>query len=123
MRALKSTVEALKKAGHEVVDWDTSLHDQIQSTVWQMFFLDGGKEVFDVLRKGNEGPVKCIEFALRGGPYETPRHYTIEETWKVSIIPKKMETCTADYHRSTRIEQNNKPHTQKCGMKQVLTLS
>lgn len=83
MRALETTVEALKKAGHEVINWDTSLHDQIQATVWQMFFLDGGKEVFDVFREGNEGPVKCIEFALRGGPYETPRHYTIEETWKV----------------------------------------
>ncbi|CAG8978766.1 hypothetical protein HYALB_00012498 [Hymenoscyphus albidus] len=103
-RALKTTVDALKSSGHEIIDWDTSLHDDIQSTVWQMFFLDGGKEVFDVFREGNEGPVKCIEFALRGGPYSTPRHYTVEESWKINSERTKQQTAYASMWNETGVD-------------------
>lgn len=120
MRALKTAVEALKSAGHEVLDWDTSLHLEIQSTLWQMFFLDGAKEVVDVFESGNEGPVECINWALQGGPFETPRSYTVEETWKVRQYPYKVELLSNNY-RSTLVVTNSKQSTLRCGTKQVST--
>jgi amidase len=33
MRALKTAFDALTQAGHEVIEWDTSLHDDVQATL------------------------------------------------------------------------------------------
>ena len=118
MRALRTAVEALKSAGHEVVDWDTSLHLEVQSTLWQMFFLDGAKEVVDVFESGNEGPVECIDWALQGGPFGTPRAYTVEETWKVRLRSQEVDP-TSNNHRSTLVETNNRQSMHRCGMKQA----
>ena len=49
-----------------------------------MFFLDAGKEVWDVLDLGHEGPVNVIMTALDKAP---PDEYTVSETWKVSRQP------------------------------------
>ena len=33
MRALKTAYDAFTKAGHEVIEWDTSLHEEVQSVL------------------------------------------------------------------------------------------
>ena len=98
MRALKTAVDALMSAGHKVIDWDASLHEEIQSTLWKMFFLDAGEEVLRVFETGKEGPVDCIDFALRGGPFTPPRAYAIDETWKVG---SSQVAPTADANKSS----------------------
>ncbi|RAR12273.1 fatty-acid amide hydrolase protein [Stemphylium lycopersici] len=44
-RALKETVEKIKKAGHEVLDWDPKLHPTALELLGRMFVADGGKSV------------------------------------------------------------------------------
>lgn len=86
IRALKATAKQLMAAGHEVVNWDTSLHKEIQKTVVQMYFLDAGNEFWATFKLGNEPPVEIVESFLQQAP---ERAYTIEETWKVSLTPSQ----------------------------------
>lgn len=53
-RALKETVESLKKAGHEVVDWDPKHHQQALELLARMFVADGGKSVEALLAPTGE---------------------------------------------------------------------
>ncbi|KAH7394422.1 amidase signature domain-containing protein [Pyrenochaeta sp. MPI-SDFR-AT-0127] len=44
-RALQETAEKLKKAGHEVIDWDPKLHVTALTLLGKLFVADGGKSV------------------------------------------------------------------------------
>lgn len=81
-RALKSAAEKFKAAGHEIIDWDTSAHKEIQELVIQMYFLDAAHEFLSTFQLGNEPPVEIIRDALNQAP---ARPYTIEETWQVRL--------------------------------------
>ncbi|KAH8592815.1 glutamyl-tRNA amidotransferase-like protein subunit A [Bisporella sp. PMI_857] len=100
-RALELVKEKLEKAGHEVISWDTSIHDSVQNTLWQMFFLDAAKEVEDVFHDGGEEPVGCIKTALKGGPYGTPKAYTVPETFKINKTREKQQLAYAKQWNET----------------------
>lgn len=53
-RALKQTVEKLKQAGHEVVEWEPALHAQGLSLLSRMFVADGGKSIKNLLAPVDE---------------------------------------------------------------------
>lgn len=53
-RALKETVDKLKKAGHEIIEWHPSLHAQALSILGRMFVADGGKSVRAILEPTEE---------------------------------------------------------------------
>ncbi|EAT78413.2 hypothetical protein SNOG_14176 [Parastagonospora nodorum SN15] len=53
-RALKETVESLKKSGHEVVEWDPKLHAKALDQLGRMFVADGGKTVKNLLAPTGE---------------------------------------------------------------------
>jgi amidase len=53
-RALKETVESLKKAGHEIVEWDPKLHAKALDQLGRMFVADGGKTVKNLLAPTDE---------------------------------------------------------------------
>ncbi|KAF2638234.1 amidase [Massarina eburnea CBS 473.64] len=53
-RALKETVEKLKRAGHDIVEWDPSLHAQGLSILERLFVADGGKSVKKLLAPTDE---------------------------------------------------------------------
>ncbi|KAF2107543.1 amidase signature domain-containing protein [Lophiotrema nucula] len=53
-RALKETVEKLKKAGHEIVEWSPTLHLKALDNLGRMFLADGGKSVRALLEPTNE---------------------------------------------------------------------
>ncbi|KAF2713668.1 amidase [Pleomassaria siparia CBS 279.74] len=53
-RALKETVEQLKKAGHEIIEWDPVLHSKALQLLGRMFVADGGKSVEALLAPTQE---------------------------------------------------------------------
>ncbi|KAF2677776.1 amidase [Lentithecium fluviatile CBS 122367] len=53
-RALKDTVQKLKKAGHEIIEWDPVLHPQLLDILGRMFVADGGKSVQALLAPTEE---------------------------------------------------------------------
>lgn len=80
-RALKEVVSALTDAGHYVIDWDASLHRDLHDVTNEVYFLDGGAEYHEKLDEGREPAVPIIKWLL---DEKATRHYTVEETWKVS---------------------------------------
>lgn len=54
MRALRQTVEKLKAAGHEIMDWSPEDHETGLKLLLRMFVADGGKAVKAALEKTGE---------------------------------------------------------------------
>lgn len=48
-RALRETVDKLKTAGFEIVEWDTKLHEKIYEVLGEIFLSDGGITVQKML--------------------------------------------------------------------------
>ncbi|KAF2268371.1 acetamidase [Lojkania enalia] len=72
-RALKETAEKLKKAGHEIVDWDPVLHPQATRLLGRMFIADGGKSIRKLLAPTEEPfrpEMNFYEKATELGSYE-----------------------------------------------------
>ncbi|KAF1981831.1 acetamidase [Aulographum hederae CBS 113979] len=70
-RALRETVEKLKKAGHEIIEWDNKLHERGLTILGQFFLADGGKSVKAILdpveepfRSEMEAYSKCTELGV-----------------------------------------------------------
>ncbi|KAF2455595.1 fatty-acid amide hydrolase [Lineolata rhizophorae] len=53
-RALKETAEKLRKAGHDIVDWDPKMHSQAAKILGRMFLADGGKSIRKILEPYEE---------------------------------------------------------------------
>ena len=80
LRSLKETVMALEAAGHKVIPWKPLSHNEIMAVTLQMYFMDGGKALRDLLQKGGEEPLPLLAMALSlTGPQPS-----IEQGWEVS---------------------------------------
>jgi amidase len=53
-RALNVTSECLKKAGHEILEWDPKLHAKAIELLGRMFVADGGKSIEAALAPTDE---------------------------------------------------------------------
>ncbi|KAL2861175.1 amidase signature domain-containing protein [Aspergillus lucknowensis] len=72
-RALKETVDKLKTAGHEIVTWAPTEHQDLVQTLARMFVADGGKSVRKLLEPTGEPfrpEMKMYEDATELGVYE-----------------------------------------------------
>lgn len=100
-RALRDTVTALRRAGHTVVDFDPSLHAPLIDAVNQAYFLDGGKEYRDTIRKGNEPVIPLLEWTLTNVGSKV---HTLEESWAVNLTRDKLRTAYAKQLRETGVD-------------------
>ncbi|KAJ8111195.1 hypothetical protein OPT61_g6159 [Boeremia exigua] len=73
-RALKETVQSLKRAGHDLIEWDPKqLHLKALQLLGRMFVADGGKSVEALLKPTNEPwrpEMKMYEEASELGTYD-----------------------------------------------------
>jgi amidase len=76
-RALKETVEHLKKAGHELVDWDPKLHPQALQLLGRMFICDGGKSIEALLAPTGE------PFRPEMTQYKNAKELGVYDMWKL----------------------------------------
>ncbi|GAW17476.1 hypothetical protein ANO14919_069330 [Xylariales sp. No.14919] len=53
-RVLHSTVEALRAAGHHIVDWDAQLHAECVEVMDQYYKVDGGEDIRQDVNAGGE---------------------------------------------------------------------
>lgn len=81
VRTLNESVAALQKAGHEIVEWDPSLHRGLIETINKLYFLDGGKEYYDIMEAGNEPLAPLAKWILEKPCCQVT---TSAESWKVS---------------------------------------
>ncbi|KAF2813069.1 fatty-acid amide hydrolase [Mytilinidion resinicola] len=78
-RALRETVEKLKKAGHEVIDWDASTHKQAVSLIQRMFVADGGKSVRHILKPTDE------PFRPEMSAYASASEMGVHDLWQLHL--------------------------------------
>lgn len=83
-RCMEETIQALTAAGHEIFEWDTTLHRELVECVDQMYFQDAGKEYYDIMNKGGEQPVDLLKWILER---ESSKNCSADETWKVCHYP------------------------------------
>lgn len=83
-RAIDTTIASLKKAGHEVIEWEPLNHERLTAIVGEFFLSDGGKH--------------CKEYAgLTGEPffeymkmYETAKNMGVAELWDLQVERTKL---------------------------------
>lgn len=79
IRALQIVVDACRKAGHQVIDWDCSKlrHDYAWEITSSLYWPDGGEEVLGIMRDGGEPVLPLTKFIIEEQP--TVKKMTVTE--------------------------------------------
>lgn len=64
LRGLDIVKEAMRKQGHQIIDWDHTYFKEIRDTIYPFYGADGMKHVKSILAKYNEPPDYHIEKSL-----------------------------------------------------------
>lgn len=95
-RTLNETISKLMAAGHEIVEWEPSLHRELLNTLNKLYFLDGGQECYDVMKLGQEPACPMIQWILEKPEVKLT---TSADSWKVCLLVRytifKLNNATA----------------------------
>ncbi|KAI1183177.1 amidase [Nemania serpens] len=61
VRVLRSAVEALRNAGHKIVDWNAQLHAECVDVMDQFYKADGGEDIRVAVQAGGEPFIKHVQ--------------------------------------------------------------
>ncbi|EXJ83636.1 hypothetical protein A1O1_07260 [Capronia coronata CBS 617.96] len=67
-RVFEETVSRLRKAGHEIVEWDTSLNTECISIMDQYYTADGGEDIRREVTEGGEPFLPHVEALVNRAP-------------------------------------------------------
>jgi amidase len=84
-RALKETTESLKKAGHEIVEWDPKLHRTALELLGRMFVADGGKSVEALLAPTAE------PYRPEMQQYKEAKELGVLDMWKLHLERSELQ--------------------------------
>jgi amidase len=84
-RALKETAESLKKAGHEVIEWDPKLHSKAVELLGRMFVADGGKSVEALLAPTGEPYRPEMEM------YKEAKELGVHDMWRLHLERSELQ--------------------------------
>ncbi|KAJ9365554.1 acetamidase [Paecilomyces variotii] len=87
-RALKETVEKLKSAGHEIVDWGPTDHQAAVKLLSRKFLADGAKSIRKLIEPTKE------PFRPEMKDYEASSEIGVNELWQIHI---ERNTLQKDY--------------------------
>ncbi|KAG8968439.1 hypothetical protein FRC03_007381 [Tulasnella sp. 419] len=82
VKEMRRVANALKQAGHEVVDWQPLEHQQGWDLIAKLYLLDSGAEYHQTLAESGEPAVPGTSWILQQSP-TTP--LTIPDTWKLNL--------------------------------------
>lgn len=74
-RGMQIVIEALKKDGHDVIEWDASEHVEMAAAVGQFFLSDGGKHILEQTQATGEPLFSYMK------PYGHAKMKTVAELW------------------------------------------
>ncbi|KAJ5812227.1 hypothetical protein N7474_008528 [Penicillium riverlandense] len=93
-RALKETVEKLKAAGHELVDWEPAGHKDVRDLLRRMFVADGAKSIRKLLEPTGE------PFRPEMGSYEKSQEMGVYEMWQLQVERSDLQKSYLDHWNS-----------------------
>lgn len=78
-RVLQQAVQALKRAGHEIVEWNNDLHAECTQVLDEFYTADGGEDIRAAVMAGGEPFIPHVEALIsRGDPI------SVYEYWQVN---------------------------------------
>ncbi|CZS75197.1 unnamed protein product [Fusarium graminearum] len=84
-RVFRQTLEKLKVAGHEFVEWDSSLHPEIIDLMDKYYTSDGGEDIRRAVAEGGEPFVPQIQSLVdRGNPISVYSYWQLNKR-KVAV--------------------------------------
>ncbi|VUC32949.1 unnamed protein product [Clonostachys rosea] len=101
-RVLRTVVEALKAAGHEILEWDATLHAECVAVMVlavlktlrdcdQFYTVDGGKDIRDAVSQGGEPFIPHVEGLINAGAPISVYDYWALNRSKWELQQKYME--------------------------------
>lgn len=78
-RGMKTVINAIKEAGHDVIEWDTSDHLRASQIITEFFLSDGGKHIKEVTEPTGE-PL----FEYMAG-YNSAKELGVSDLWKLQV--------------------------------------
>ncbi|CAG9986500.1 unnamed protein product [Clonostachys byssicola] len=90
-RVLRTVVEALKTAGHDILEWDAKLHAECVAVMDQYYTVDGGKDIRDAVSEGGEPFIPHVERLINSGAPISVHDYWALNRSKWELQQKYME--------------------------------
>lgn len=78
-RVLESAVALFKKAGHDIVPWDASLHAELVEVMDAFYTVDGGEDIRRDVLKGGEPFIPHVEKLVNRG-----KPISVYEYWQLN---------------------------------------
>ncbi|KAF4332815.1 general amidase [Fusarium beomiforme] len=78
-RTLRDAVEALKLEGHEIVEWNTELHEECIRTMDLFYAADGGEDIRQDISKAGEPFIPHVKRLVNRG-----KAISVYEYWKLN---------------------------------------
>jgi len=97
-RAVSVVVDALKAAGHKVIDWTPPPHKDVNDIAGQSWLFDGGKDVHTAFALSGEPPVPQVEWVYGKEPSTEQPASVIAA---VNVAKRKMQKTYMEYWNST----------------------
>lgn len=90
-RVLMSVIEVLKRAGHDIVDWNASLHAEMIAVQDEFYTVDGGEDIRLAVAEGGEPFIPAVEKLVnRGQPISVYQYWQLNKR-KVALQQAYLE--------------------------------
>ncbi|TDZ19575.1 Acetamidase [Colletotrichum orbiculare MAFF 240422] len=96
-RILRSAVEKLKKAGHEIVDWNADLHEDCIRVMDMFYTVDGGEDVRKDVMAAGEPFIPHVQRLVDRGPAVSVYDY-----WQLNRRKWELQQAYLDKWKSAR---------------------
>ncbi|ROV91211.1 hypothetical protein VMCG_09344 [Cytospora schulzeri] len=114
-RVLQEAVQALKSAGHEIVEWTSDLHAQCIQVLDEFYTADGGEDIRTAVMAGGEPFIPHVEALInRGKPISVYEYWQLNRRkWDLqqAYLEKWNSIRTSDGRVVDAILMPPMPHT------------
>lgn len=110
-QALDITVELLRKAGHEVIEWDAREHGLASSDITvPIFYPNGARQVFDLIDGMREPWIGPIVRGMRDNKVaQKHQNFRVEDYWNVNAARYQYRVKYAKrWNESGKLSQNGR---------------
>lgn len=84
-RALNEATDSLRRAGHEIVEWDPKLHAKAIELLGRMFVADGGKSIEAALAPTKE------PYRPEMSQYKEAKELGVHDMWKLHLERSELQ--------------------------------
>ncbi|KAI3330760.1 amidase [Ustulina deusta] len=103
-RVLHSAVDALRAAGHHIVDWNAQLHAECVQLMDQFYKVDGGEDIREAMKAGGEPFIPHVQKLVQCG-----EPLSVFQYWQLNRRKWELQQQYLEKWNATRCNQSNQP--------------